>query len=111
MTGVGSDTFQLQLRRSRDDTDADLTLSTTASQLSVSVGGSSTTLTINAAQSALDDLEGDYIADIVSKNGATLSHRAHGYAFLFHTGTRSYPSWSKVFTRAAKSIRWSGSSI
>jgi hypothetical protein len=40
-----------------------------------------------------------------------LSHRAHGYAFLFHTGSRSLPAWERVFTRTAKSIRWGGASL
>jgi hypothetical protein len=40
-----------------------------------------------------------------------LSHRAHGYAFLFHTGPRSLPSWDRVFTHTARSIRWSGASL
>ena len=40
-----------------------------------------------------------------------LSHGAHGYAFMFHTGPRALPAWSKVFTHTARTIRWSGSSL
>ena len=40
-----------------------------------------------------------------------VSHGTHGYAFLFHTGPRSLPSWESVFTRTAKSIRFTGSSL
>jgi hypothetical protein len=40
-----------------------------------------------------------------------LSHGSHGYAFMFHTGSRSLPAWEKVFTHTARTIRWSGSSL
>ena len=40
-----------------------------------------------------------------------LSHGSHGYAFMFHTGPRALPTWNKVFTHTARTIRWSGSSL
>jgi len=80
LTGVSSDTWQFQFRKDPTSDAADLTLSTTAGTLTVTEGASTTTLLINVAQSALDDMEGDYVADLVSKatGDSRLTHRAHG---------------------------------
>lgn len=79
VTGVGSDEFRLQLRKYPEDEAVDLDLTTGDSELTVTVGGSSTTLAISAAQSTLSGLDvGDYVCDIVSLSGSTLTHRAHG---------------------------------
>ena len=80
VTGVSADTFQFQFRACEDETSATLTLSTTASTLSVSEGGSSTTITIDCPQSSLTNIEGDYVADLVSKDSVTsdLTHHGHG---------------------------------
>ena len=82
ITGVGSDTFALQLRDSPDDTATDLSLTTTDGDLTVTVGGSSTTLAISGDPSGLDP--GDYTIDIVSEtSGGVSTHRAHGRISVF----------------------------
>ncbi len=79
VTGVGSDTWTLQLRDDKDDTAADLTLTSTASQLTISVGAT-TTLAINATDDVVSALDpGDYLIDISSKtSGGIKTHRASG---------------------------------
>lgn len=80
VTGVSADSFQFQFRSCEDETSATLTLSTSASTLSITEGGSSTTVTIACPQTSLTNLEGDYVADLVSKDSVTsdLTHHAHG---------------------------------
>lgn len=78
ITGVEAHTFQLSLKANRNDAAAELTLTSAASQLTVTVGASTTTLAILATQAVISNLEGDYICDLVSKTGSTLTHRAHG---------------------------------
>lgn len=80
VTGLTSDTFQFQFRCSGDDDSAELTLSTTAGTLSVAEADGATTVTINVPASSLSSMEGDYVADLVSKaaSGGRLTHRAHG---------------------------------
>lgn len=80
VTGLTSDTFQFQLRCSEDDDSADLTLTTADGTLTVSESSGVTTVTINVPAASLSDMEGDYIADLVSKaaSDSRLTHRAHG---------------------------------
>lgn len=80
VTGLTSDTFQFQFRCSEDDDSAELTLSTTDGTLSVSESGGVTTVTINVPQATIADMDGDYVADLVSKaaSNSRLTHRAHG---------------------------------
>lgn len=83
LTDVDDHTWQFQFRRYEDNESADssdLTLSTTAGTLTVTEGAETTTLVINVPQADLASLEGDYIADLVSKDPANsrLTHRAHG---------------------------------
>jgi hypothetical protein len=40
-----------------------------------------------------------------------VSHGGHGYAFFFHTGPGAVQSWEPIFTRTAKSIRFTGTSL
>lgn len=79
LTGVSADTWQLQLRCSEEDTSAALTLSTTAGTLTVTEGAT-TSLAIDCPKASMASLDGDYIADLVSKDSVTsdLTHRAHG---------------------------------
>jgi hypothetical protein len=79
VTSVSADSFQFQFRCAEDETSATLTLSTSASTLTVTEGAT-TTITIAAPQSSLSSLEGDYVADLVSKDSVTsdLTHHAHG---------------------------------
>ena len=82
VTGVGSDTWQLQLRSDAADTSAEVTL-TTATELTVTVGAT-TTLAINCPQATISDLEGDYIIDIASQTaGGVTTLRAHGKITVF----------------------------
>lgn len=80
VTGLTSDTFQFQLRCSEDDDSADLTLTTADGTLAVSESGGVTTVTINVPAASLSEMDGDYIADLVSKaaSDSRLTHRAHG---------------------------------
>lgn len=79
LTGVASDTWQFQFRCDPQNDSADLTLSTTDATLTVTEGATQTTLAISVPQDSLSALEGDYVADLVSKTGAgVLTHRAHG---------------------------------
>lgn len=80
VTGLTSDTFQFQFRASEELDSADLTLSTTDATLAVSESGGVTTVTINVPQATISDMEGDYVADLVSKaaSNSRLTHRAHG---------------------------------
>lgn len=80
VTGLSSDTFQFQFRCSERDDSAVLTLSTTAGTLSVAESSGVTTVTINVPAASLSSMEGDYIADLVSKaaSDSRLTHRAHG---------------------------------
>ncbi len=85
--GAGMDisglSFQLQIRNDSSDTSASVTLSTTDSQLVIAAddGGVSSILRINVPYSTISGLEGDYIADLVSKdtsNDDKLVHWGHG---------------------------------
>ncbi len=78
VTGVGSDTWTLQLRDDKDDTAADLTL-ISPTNLTISVGAT-TTLAINADSDTVSALNpGDYIIDIASEtSGGMKTHRASG---------------------------------
>lgn len=80
VTGLTSDTFQFQFRCSEDDDNAELTLSTADGTLSVAEAGGVTTITINVPQATISDMDGDYVADLVSKasSDSRLTHRAHG---------------------------------
>lgn len=79
VTGVGSDTWVIQLRDDPDDTAADLTLSTD-DDLTITVGASSTTLAIASSASTMSALDaGDYTIDIASQTaGGVTTHRGHG---------------------------------
>ncbi len=83
VTGVGSDTWQIQLRDDPDDTAADLTLST-ADDLTITVGAT-TTLDIAASTSTVSALDaGDYTIDIASQTaGGVTTHRGHGRITVF----------------------------
>lgn len=79
LTGVSADEWRFQFRADPQDTAPDLTLTTTDGTLVVTEAAM-TTLLIDVPQSSLSALEGEYVADLVSK-GATdsrLTHRAHG---------------------------------
>ena len=80
LTGVAADTWQFQFRADAGSDTADLTLSTVGGTLTVTEGASSTTLLINVPQATIDDMEGEYVADLVSKDSSDsrLTHRAHG---------------------------------
>lgn len=80
VTGYSADTFQWQFRTSEENDAADLTLSTTAGTLSVSETDGVTTVTVNAAQSVIAGMCGDYVSDLVSKDSVTgnLTHHGHG---------------------------------
>jgi hypothetical protein len=80
LVDVDADTWQFQFRCDAGSDSADLTLSTTDGTLTVTEGASSTTLLINVPQATISDLEGEYVADLVSKaaSGSRLTHRAHG---------------------------------
>lgn len=77
VTGLTGHSFQFQFRRCSDDS-PDLTLSTAEGTLSISESEGVTTLTINVPQASLSSMCGDYIADLASKTGSTITHRAHG---------------------------------
>ena len=79
ITSVSADSFQFQFRACEDETSATLTLSTAASTLSITEGAT-TTVTIACPQTSLSAIEGDYVADLVSKDSVTsdLTHHAHG---------------------------------
>ncbi len=77
VTGVGSDTWVIQLRADSTDTTAEATL-TTATELTITVGAT-TTLAIDCDQATISGLLGDYTMDIVSEtSGGDSTHRAHG---------------------------------
>lgn len=80
VTGLTLDAFQFQFRCSEDRDESELTLSTADGTLSVAEAGGVTTITINVPQSTIADMEGDYVADLVSKaaSNSRLIHRAHG---------------------------------
>lgn len=80
VTGLTSDTFQFQFRCSEDDDSAVLTLSTTDGTMSVAEDAGVTTVTVNVPAASLSSMDGDYIADLVSKaaSDSRLTHRAHG---------------------------------
>lgn len=80
VTGLTSDTFQLQFRCNEEDDSSVLTLSTTAGTLSVAEADGVTTLTVNVPQATISSMDGDYIADLVSKaaSDGKLTHRCHG---------------------------------
>lgn len=80
LTGVNADTWQFQFRCSSEDTSTILALSTTDGVLTVTEGADSTTMLINAPQSSLASMDGDYTVDLVSKavSDGRLTHRAHG---------------------------------
>lgn len=78
LTGL---TFQLQLRECPNGTSAVLTLSTTDGQLVITddTDENPTILRINVPYSTISGLRGDYIADLVSKDGdGKLTHWANG---------------------------------
>ena len=79
VTGVGSDTFTIQFRDDPDDTSADLSF-TSPGDMTVTVGGSTTTLAISVDAADIGALAaGDYVFDIVSEtSGGVSTHRAHG---------------------------------
>jgi hypothetical protein len=80
VTGLESDTFQFQFRCNEGDDSTVLTLSTSAGTLSVDEDAGVTTVTISVSASALANMDGDYVADLVSKaaSDGRLTHRAHG---------------------------------
>lgn len=84
ITGVGSDTFALQFRDDPEDTAVDLSL-TTATELTVTVGASTTTIAISADQATVSALDpGIYTVDLVSEtSGGASTHRAHGKVTVF----------------------------
>ena len=75
---IDDHSYQMQFRKSDDDTSAELTITSAASQISASESGGVTTISISVAQSAISSMEGDYVCDLVSKTGSTLTHRGHG---------------------------------
>lgn len=78
LTGLS---FELQFRCDADDTSAELTLSTADGELVITNddGGNATILRINVPYSTISDMDGDYVADLVSKDAASkLTHWAHG---------------------------------
>jgi hypothetical protein len=82
-------TWQFNFRKTYDDA-ADLSLTTTDSEITVTNGADSTSIAINAAYSALEAMEGDYIADLVYQTAAGVRvHWAHGTVTF-----RNEPIWS-----------------
>jgi len=79
LTGVSADEWRFQFRCDPKDSSPSLTLTTTDGTLTI-VEATATTLTINVPQDSLSALEGDYVADLVSKGAidSRLIHRAHG---------------------------------
>jgi hypothetical protein len=79
-TGLDEDEWQLQFRCSERETSAVLTLSTTDGTLTIEEDDGVTTLTINVPQATINNMEGDYVADLVSKAASDdrLTHRGHG---------------------------------
>jgi hypothetical protein len=77
--------WKLTFRRSGENTTADITLSTAAGTLTVVAddNGHQRILRIGASASALNAWEGDYIADLASKDGA-------GAVMLWAHGTISF---------------------
>lgn len=78
LTGLS---FQLQFRESKDDSSAILDLTTADSELVITNddGGNATILRINVPYTTISALEGDYVADLVSKDAADkITHWAHG---------------------------------
>lgn len=84
VTGVGSDTFELQFRSWPDDLITFVSF-TTGGDMTVTVGASSTTIAINIDQSDLSGLcPGDYTVDLVSEDSSGVStHRGHGQVTVF----------------------------
>jgi hypothetical protein len=78
VTGITGHTFQFQFRPAENDTTSELTLTSGDSQVSAGESGGVTTITIAATQAVIANMRGDYIADLVSKTGSTLTHRGHG---------------------------------
>lgn len=78
VTGVEGDDLQFQFRCFEDDTSPSLTLTSDDSEVTASEGAGVTTVVIYCAQSRLGGMEGDYVADLVSKDGDVLTHRGHG---------------------------------
>jgi hypothetical protein len=78
VTSVTGHTFQLQFRAASEDASAELTLTSGDSQVVPTENGGVTTITITVAQDDISSMEGDYVADLVSKTGSTLTHRGHG---------------------------------
>lgn len=87
VTGVGSDTFVIQLRCAPEDTAPDISFSTSNSDLTVTVGASSTTIAISVDAGDLSGLiPGDYIIDLVSEtSGGVSTHRGHGRISVFNS--------------------------
>lgn len=83
-------TWQFNFRKCYDDTSPDLSLTTGGGGLTVTNGADSTSIAISTSYSALDDLEGDYIADLAYQTGAGVRvHWAHGTVTF-----RNEPIWS-----------------
>lgn len=78
VTGITGHTFQFQFRRNEKETSAVLTLTSGASEVTAGESNGVTTVTITAAQSTIADMSGEYVADLVSKTGSTITHRGHG---------------------------------
>lgn len=85
VTGVGSDTFELQFRCWPQDMTADVSFTTSSGDLTVTVGASSTTIAINVDAGDLSGLTaGDYEVNLVSEDSSGVStHRAHGRVTVF----------------------------
>ena len=75
---IDDHSYQFQFRADADDRSAELTLTSSASEITASESGGVTTIAISCAQSRISGMEGDYIADLVTKTGSTLTHRGHG---------------------------------
>ena len=75
---IDDHSYQFQFRACDSDTSAELTLTSAASEVTASESGGVTTIAIACAQSRLTNMRGDYVADLVSKTGSTITHRGHG---------------------------------
>jgi hypothetical protein len=80
VTGLTSDEFRFQFRCSENDSSPELTLTTDDGTITVSESDGVTTVTINVPQATIANMDGDYVADLVSKAASDdrLTHRAHG---------------------------------
>lgn len=79
ITGADTSTWQFNFRKDPESSSADLQLSTTGGTLTVTQGTDSTAIAIVASPSALATIEGDYIADLASKDtSGVITHWLHG---------------------------------